>query len=78
MQFETHWTGIIDEWAGRFFHELDYSREARNAVVFAKQMEQLEGITVPDVYQDLCSQEVLTTAWVAGQPCFLETVDLDL
>ena len=35
-------------------------------MIFAKQMEQLEGITVPDVYQDLCSQEVLTTAWVAG------------
>lgn len=68
LQFKTHWTGIIDEWAGRFFHELDYSREARNATIFQKQMEKLEGITVPMVYHELCSQEVLTTAWVKGEP----------
>ena len=66
LQYKTHWTGIIDEWAGRFFHELDYSREAQNAIVFKKEMAQLEGITVPEVYEGLCSQEVLTTAWVKG------------
>lgn len=67
LQFKTTWTGIIDEWAGRFFDELDYSREARNAVVFKEQMAALEGIKVPDVFPELCSQEVLTTAWVEGK-----------
>ena len=43
-------------------------------MIFAKQMEQLEGITVPDVYQDLCSQEVLTTAWVAGRQILFAAV----
>ena len=65
-QYETTWTGIIDEWAARFYFELDYEREAVNAVTFKRQMAGLKGITVPDVYMDLSSQEVLTTAWVDG------------
>ena len=66
LQYKTTWTGIIDEWAARFYFELDYEREAVNAVTFKRQMAGLQGITVPDVYMDLSSQEVLTTAWVDG------------
>jgi hypothetical protein len=29
---------LLDEWAARFFEELDYVREARNADLFAQQM----------------------------------------
>lgn len=67
VQFKTQWLGIIDEWAVRFYHEMDYYREARNAMRFKEQMHELEGITVPHVYEDLCTQEVLTTAWVEGE-----------
>ena len=67
MQVSTDWVGLIDEWAQRFFHELDYDREARNAVLFKQQMEHLEGITVAPVYSELTSGEVLTTAWVQGE-----------
>ena len=35
-------------------------------MTFKRQMAGLKGITVPDVYMDLSSQEVLTTAWVDG------------
>lgn len=59
--------GLIDEWAQRFFHELDYEREARSAVQFKEQMKHLEGITVAPVYSELTSGEVLTTAWVQGK-----------
>ena len=67
MQVSTDWVGLIDEWAQRFFHELDYEREARSAVQFKEQMKHLEGITVAPVYSELTSGEVLTTAWVQGK-----------
>jgi len=66
MQVNTDWVGLIDEWAGRFFQELDYEREARNAAVFRDQMAGLGGITVAEVYPGLTNHEVLTTAWVQG------------
>ena len=31
--------GLLDEWAARFFEELDYVREGNNGILFAKQME---------------------------------------
>lgn len=31
--------GLLDEWAARFFEELDYVREGNNGIKFAKQME---------------------------------------
>jgi hypothetical protein len=39
----TDWAGLIDNWAVRFLHEMDYSREANNALVFKEQMAQLQG-----------------------------------
>ena len=32
--------GLLDEWAGRFFEELDYVREGNNATRFAEEMRQ--------------------------------------
>ena len=66
-QISTDWVGLIDEWAQRFFHELDYEREARSAAQFKEQMAGLGGITVAPVYSELTSGEVLTTAWVQGE-----------
>lgn len=58
--------GLIDEWATRFFHELDYEREAQNGMTFKEQMAGLDGIVVADVYQHLSSKDVLTTVWMQG------------
>ncbi|KAL3139585.1 hypothetical protein ABBQ38_003904 [Trebouxia sp. C0009 RCD-2024] len=66
-QVRTNWVGLIDEWATRFFHELDYEREAQNGMTFKEQMAGLDGIVVADVYQDLSNKEVLTTVWVQGE-----------
>ena len=66
MQVSTDWVGLIDEWAARFFAELDYEAEAASALQFKAEMAQLEGIVVPDVFIELTSPSVLTTAWVEG------------
>ena len=67
LQIRTNWVGLIDEWATRFFHELDYEREAQNGMTFKEQMAGLDGIVVADVYQHLSNKEVLTTVWMQGQ-----------
>lgn len=36
---KTDVVGLLDEWAARFFEELDYVREGNNATKFAQQME---------------------------------------
>ena len=66
LQVRTNWVGLIDEWATRFFHELDYEREAQNGMAFKEQMAGLEGI----VYQQLSDKRVLTTVWVNGTAPF--------
>ena len=65
-QVRTNWVGLIDEWATRFFHELDYEREAQNGMTFKEQMAGLDGIVVADVYQEFSNKTVLTTVWVQG------------
>ena len=65
-QVSTDWVGLIDEWALRFFDELDYRREAQNSELFSRQMSHLEGISVSQVFPRLSSRDVLTTAWVQG------------
>lgn len=62
----TDWVGLIDEWSGRFFAELDYEAEAASAMQFKREMAKLDGIVVPDVFLDLTTPYVLTTAWVEG------------
>ncbi len=65
-QVTTDWVGLIDEWAYRFFPEMDYVAEAANAMQFQQEMSRLEGIVVPDVFPALTSHFVLTTAWIEG------------
>lgn len=38
MQIATDVVGLVDEWAARFFEELDYINEGENATRFAEQM----------------------------------------
>lgn len=66
LQVTTDWVGLIDEWAARFFDELDYRTEGRNAITFAQNMEKLDGITVSVPRLSLTNRTVLTTDWVKG------------
>ncbi|GMH43909.1 hypothetical protein BSKO_11843 [Bryopsis sp. KO-2023] len=67
-QIKTDVVALLDEWAARFFEELDYVREGRNATKFAKQMkEDLPQVVVPKTYSDYTSRRVLTTEWLDGE-----------
>ncbi|GMH32658.1 hypothetical protein BSKO_00492 [Bryopsis sp. KO-2023] len=61
------WENLFDGWAERFFEELDYTREARHAMIFKSHMEDLPNIVVPYVYTEFSSRKILTTEWIHGE-----------
>lgn len=66
-QVRTNWAGLIDEWAIRFWEELDYTIEAANAARFKQDVidEELTGIVVPNIY--LATQQVLVMEFIEGE-----------
>ncbi|KAL8484363.1 hypothetical protein ACS0TY_026877 [Phlomoides rotata] len=60
--------GLVDEWASRFFEELDYINEGENGTIFAEMMKKdLPQVVVPKTYQKYTARKVLTTQWVDGE-----------
>ncbi|XP_072995694.1 uncharacterized protein [Typha latifolia] len=60
--------GLVDEWAARFFEELDYVNEGENGTLFAEMMrEDLPQVVVPKTYHKYTSRKVLTTQWIEGE-----------
>lgn len=58
--------GIMDEFAGRIFEEMDYTHEGANAERFAEYYGQLENIHVPKIYWAYTARRVLTMEWIDG------------
>ncbi|MCM1982435.1 ABC1 kinase family protein [Lyngbya confervoides] len=58
--------GILDEFAGRLFEEMDYTQEGRNAERFNQLYGQLRNIYVPRIYWDYTHTRVLTMEWITG------------
>ncbi|KAI4338240.1 hypothetical protein L6164_016583 [Bauhinia variegata] len=60
--------GLVDEWAARFFEELDYVNEGRNGTLFAEMMRKdLPQVFIPKTYEKYASRRVLTTGWIEGE-----------
>jgi len=59
---------LLDEWAARFFEELDYVREGNNATRFEESIRvDLPQVVVPKTYQEFTSRRVLTSQWLDGE-----------
>jgi len=64
----TDFVALLDEWASRFFEELDYVKEGQNAEVFAEQLARdLPQVVVPRTFAKYTSRRVLTAEWVEGE-----------
>lgn len=63
----TDWVALIDEWAGRFWAELDYRKEAATASAVARQLEGVSGVSIPAPYPSLTTRGVLVTEFVVGE-----------
>jgi predicted unusual protein kinase regulating ubiquinone biosynthesis (AarF/ABC1/UbiB family) len=58
--------GILDEFAGRIFEEMDYTQEGRNAERFEALYGYMPEIYVPEIYWDYTARRVLTMEWIEG------------
>lgn len=58
--------GILDEFAGRLFEEMDYTQEGQNAERFDRLYGSLTNIYIPTIYWDYTHTRVLTMEWIEG------------
>ena len=69
---ETELLSAVEEFMSRIFEELDYRREASNAIAFSRLYSVRDGtspdvsVVVPDIHQDLCTENVLVMEWIEG------------
>ena len=60
-------SAFFDAFSKGSYSELDYENEARNQIHFQKELADRNcKVKVPDVYQEYCTQRVLTTEWIEG------------
>tara|TARA_Y100001968_G_scaffold161721_1_gene147915 strand:- start:10070 stop:11716 length:1647 start_codon:yes stop_codon:yes gene_type:complete len=57
---------IIDEFGKSLFEEIDYEKEANNAIRFAKLFDGNPSVTIPEVNNELTTKKILTTSWIDG------------
>ncbi|KAG5179566.1 ABC1 family-domain-containing protein, partial [Tribonema minus] len=66
VRFRTDLVSVVDEYASRLFEELDYETEARNMRKFQRLYGHLDGIYIPQVYEEFSARRVITTEWIDG------------
>ena len=57
---------ILDEWASRFYEEMNYVQEAENGLRFMRLMKPLREVTAPRPIFEHTSRRVLTMEWIRG------------
>eukprot|EP00968_Pinguiococcus_pyrenoidosus_P000881 scaffold48_cov311-Pinguiococcus_pyrenoidosus.AAC.76 len=65
----TNYVGLLNEWAIGFYTELDFTNEAKNQMKMRELLdkEDVSGVYVPQVYEDLCTRRLLVTEWIDGK-----------
>lgn len=58
---------ILDEWAGRFYEEMNYVQEAENGLRFMRLMKPLREITAPRPIFKHTSRKILVMEWIEGR-----------
>lgn len=58
---------LLDEFAFRFYQELDYVLECENGIRIAKDMEVLPMVVIPKNYPDFTSRRVHVAEWIDGE-----------
>ena len=75
-QINTDVVALLDEWAERFFEELDYVKEGQNATQFAASIaEDLPQVVVPKTYAEFTRRKVITSQWLDGEKLSQSTAD---
>ena len=75
-QINTDVVALLDEWAERFFEELDYVKEGENATKFAASIaDDLPQVVVPRTYSEFTRRKVITSQWLDGEKLSQSTAD---
>ena len=75
-QVNTDVVALLDEWAERFFEELDYVKEGENQTNFAASIkEDLPQVVVPKTYMEWTRRKVITSEWLDGEKLSQSTAD---
>jgi aarF domain-containing kinase len=67
LEGRTDIVGLVDEFAGRFYDELDYVVECDNGIRMAKDMASLPMVVIPKCYPDYTSRRVHVAEWIDGE-----------
>lgn len=67
-QQKTNYVGLLNEWAIGFYTELDFLSEATNQASLRQFLidEEVPDVTVPKVYEELCTRRILVSEWIDG------------
>ncbi|KAL7520031.1 hypothetical protein ACHAWX_004782 [Stephanocyclus meneghinianus] len=67
-QQKTNYVDLLNEWSIGFYTELDFSNEAKNQQKLRSALIDagIKGVTVPKVYEELCTRKVLVSQWIDG------------
>ncbi|KAH7652663.1 Cadmium-transporting ATPase protein [Dioscorea alata] len=60
------WVAIYDECASVLYQEIDYTKEAANAELFAQNFKDMDYVKVPNVFWEYTTPQVLTMEYVPG------------
>lgn len=68
-QQKTNYVALLNEWSIGFYTELDFQNEARNQQRLRDALKErgIKGVTVPKVYEDMCTRRILVSQWMDGQ-----------
>ncbi|KAF6253698.1 ABC1 family-domain-containing protein [Scenedesmus sp. NREL 46B-D3] len=67
LKLNTDLPALVDEWAASLFKELDYRREAANAIRFAELFSFMPEVVVPNMYSQFTTPRVLAMQWIEGE-----------
>jgi len=68
-QQRTNYVALLNEWAIGFYTELDFKNEANNQRTLRRTLidNDIQGITVPKVYDEYCTRRILVSEWIDGK-----------
>jgi len=66
---------LLDEFAFRFFQELDYNAECDNGLKIREQMKVLPMVVIPDNFPEYTSRRVHVAEWIDGEKLSSSTAD---
>lgn len=66
---------LLDEFAYRFYQELDYDIECDNGIKIKEQMAVLDNVVIPKNYPDFTARRVHVAEWIEGEKLSQSTAD---